>query len=360
MPSVRIVIGGDTYFGEFYQSRREKAGKINYLCSRGYSYSFRGVAPLLERADCVIVNLECALTKQAHSELEGRKGWILAGDPIETVAALREANVSAAMLGNNHAKDYGSATLLKTIEHLEAGGIFAFGAGANCREAQTPFVRAFEFPASAFKLAIISGFYFNEFHERLGFYARADRCGVNELDVDHIRNQIAGLKRGGYFVIVSPHWGQNYFLRNYRQTSLAKGLVAAGADLIVGHGPHLLNEFFQNGVWVVYSLGNLVFNSEGEYAARQVFPYSLILELVVKQEGLGYGLAMNLYPIVSCNQMTEFQPRFVDEREFEQIAMALRALRYDPDVFDKSVQQQQIDGRLCFSVPVGVAPLSGQ
>jgi len=353
MPSVRIVIGGDTYFGEFYQSKREKAGKLNCLRDKGYSYSFRGILPLLERADCVIINLECALTKQTHSELEGKKRWILAGDPTETVAALREANVSAAMLGNNHAKDYGSTALLETIEHLKIGGIAPFGAGVDHNEAQKPLALEFETGEWVFKLAIISAFHFDEFHEGLGFYAKTDRCGVNKLDDDGILDQISDLKRGGYFVIVSPHWGQNYFLRNYKQTWLAKGLMRAGADLIAGHGPHFLNEFHRHdGVWVLYSLGNLVFNSEGEYAARRVFPYSLILELVVEPQDFGHWITMNLYPIVSCNQMTEFQPRFVDEREFEQITAALRALQYDPAIFDRSVQRRQMDGSFCFSVPL--------
>lgn len=350
MGSARIVIGGDTYFGEFYQSRRDQAGKTNYLQSRGYGYCLESILPLLRPADCVAVNLECALTEQSRSKLEGKKSWILAGDPDRTIAALKEANVSVAMLGNNHAKDYGEPALLETIEHLKAGAITPIGAGFNHSEAQKPFTCSLHIGEGEFKLAIISALHFNEFHEGLDFYAERNRCGVNRIDTRAIGEQISKLKRDGYFVIISPHWGQNYFLRNYGQTTLAKGLIEGGADLIVGHGPHMLNEFLhQEGVWVIYSLGNLVFNSEGEYAARQVLPYSLIMELVVEQDIIDYGIMMNLYPIVSCNKMTEFQPRFVSERQFDQVTAALRALQYDPCNFDKRVARRTVDGRFCFS-----------
>ena len=357
MSTVRIVVGGDTYFGELYQSRRERAGKTNYLRSRGYIYCFERLLPLLERADCVVVNLECALTEQRRSELEGAKSWILAGDPTRTIAGLRGAKVSVAMLGNNHAKDYGSSALLETIEHLEAGGITPIGAGVNLAEAQKPFTCEFDLGNGMFKLAVISAYRVSEFYEHLGFYAETDQSGVNALDTRKIKEQISDLKRNGYFVVVSPHWGENYFLRNSSQTTLATRLISGGADLIAGHGPHMLNEFYQQeAVWVIYSLGNLVFNSEGEYAARQVLPYSLTMELVVEPQGQGYKMTMNLYPIVSCNQMTEFQPRFVSECQFEQVAAALRSLHYEPRVFDASVQRQEIEGRFCFSMRVAAAP----
>jgi poly-gamma-glutamate capsule biosynthesis protein CapA/YwtB (metallophosphatase superfamily) len=356
MSTVRIIIGGDTYFGEFYQSRREQAGKTNYLRSRGYTYFLEQLLPFLKSADCVVVNLECALTKQRRSELEGKKSWILAGDPTRTIAALREANVSAAMLGNNHAKDYGSSALLETIEHLEVGGVTPIGAGMNCAEAQKPLTYQCDLGNGTFKLAIISAYRVNQLHQDLGFYAKMDRSGVNGLDTRALGEQISELKRSGYFVVISPHWGQNYFLRNYSQATLATRLILGGADLIAGHGPHMLNEFCQEqGVWVVYSLGNLVFNSEGEYAARQVLPYSLIMELVAESHGQGYEMTMNLYPTVSCNQMTEFQPRFVRESEFDQVTAALRGLHYDPRVFDESVQRRRLGDRFCFSMRVAKA-----
>ena len=356
---VRVVIGGDTYFGEYYQTKRERAGKPNYLKSRGYDYCLERIRPLLATGDCVVVNLESALTEQTRSKLEGKKGWILAGDPAKTIAALKRTNVTVAMLGNNHAMDYGKSALLETIEHLKASGITPIGAGRNRSVARRPFKQTVNVGGRQFKLAIVSAFHFNEFHKNLKFYAGKNRPGVNQLDIPSLEKQVARLKKDGYFVIVSPHWGQNFFMRNHSQATLANGLIQAGADLVVGHGPHMLNELLQQrGVWVVYSVGNLVFNSEGEYAARQVLPYSLIVELVVEPDGSGDRLTLNLYPIVSCNQLTAFQPRFVNEAQFEQIAAALRALQYNPSYFDRSIDLQLVDGRYCFSVRL--LPSTGQ
>jgi hypothetical protein len=103
-------------------------------------------------------------------------------------------------------------------------------------------------------------------------------------------------------------------------------------------------------VWVVYSLGNLIFNSEGEYVARQLPPYSLVAELEFARKGAGVVGSMNLYPIVSCNQMTQFQPTFVDDDQFQHVVALLSGTKYDRKEFEDSIVLRQIDGRHCISM----------
>jgi hypothetical protein len=202
-----------------------------------------------------------------------------------------------------------------------------------------------------FRLAIVSGYEFNENHERLGYYAGDSRLGVNNINIDRLRRQIHELREGGYYVIVSPHWGRNYCFRNYAQCRLARRILDAGADLILGHGPHMMNEIgWMGNAWIVYSLGNLIFNSEGEYEQRGVQPFSLIAELELAREGPGLTCNMNLYPIVSCNQMTQFQPSFVDDSQFERVWSILQSMHYDPEEFRSRVRRQTLDGRLCMTV----------
>jgi UDP-N-acetylmuramyl pentapeptide synthase len=350
--AVRVVIGGDTYFGEFYQEKRERNAELNYLTAFGYDYSAEKIAPLFRRADYAVVNLECALTSKQASGLDGRKDYILRGSPDPSIAALRNLNVGAVLLGNNHSMDFQEEGLLETLETIRTAGLACTGAGANRSEAQRAIVKELDVGGLPLKLAIISGYEFNSFHDALGFYAGSRSAGVNNINIDRLREQIAELRSDGCFVVVSPHWGLNYCFRNHAQGQMARRIVNAGADLILGHGPHMLNELACiDGVWTAYSIGNLIFNSEGEYARHGVQPFSLVAELEFSRQGQGLKAMLNLYPIVSCNQMTQFQPAFVDEDQFHQVVTMLNAMRYSPEE-RTGLMLREIDGRHCISLPI--------
>lgn len=352
-PAKRIVIAGDTYFGEAYQEKRAKNADINYLEVFGYGYSGKNVAPLLQRADFAIVNLECALTGLKSSKLDGRKDYILHGRPRETIDALKNLNVGGVLLGNNHCMDYLAEGLQETLDCVKAASISFSGAGKNREEAQQPILKQFDIDGIPFKLAVLSGYEYNASHEELGFFAGAAKPGVNNINIDRLRQQITSLRAEGYFVVVSPHWGLNYCFRTHAQSRLAQRFVDIGADMILGHGPHMMNELSKvDGVWVIYSLGNLIFNSEGEYERRGLQPYSLIAELELSRQGQAIQGKLNLYPIVSCNQMTQFQPTFTDSNQFEQVVGMLKAMHYDSTEFMNSVELREVDGRCCMTLKV--------
>jgi|GEM_PF-3569421 len=352
-PCKRIVIGGDTYFGEAYQEKRAKNADINYLAVFGYDYSGKNLAPLLQRADFAIVNLECALTGLKTSKLEGRKDYILRGQPQETIGALKTLNVGGVLLGNNHSMDYHADGLSETLRHMKAAKISLSGAGESRAEAQQPILKEFDVDGIPFKLAVLSGYEHNTSHEELGFFAGATKTGVNNINIDRLRQQISSLKSDGYFVVVSPHWGLNYCFRTHDQSRLARRFVDIGADMILGHGPHMMNELAKvDGVWVIYSLGNLIFNSEGEYERRGIQPYSLIAELELARQGKAIRGNLNLYPIVSCNQMTQFQPTFTDSNQFEQVVGMLKAMHYDSAEFMNGIELREVDGRRSMTMKV--------
>ena len=349
----RIIIGGDTYFGEIYQEKRAKIAEINYLSTFGYDYSGALLAPLLLRADFTVVNLECALTHLPTSKLEGRKDYILRGEPDSTIAALKNLNVGGVLLGNNHSMDYLADGLQETLGHLGQAGIATSGAGNSRWNAQLPILKEFDIDGIPFKLAIVSGYEYSSSHEDLGYYAGDKKIGVNNINTDRLRKQVGDLRAQGYFVIVSPHWGLNYCFRTYDQSRLGQRTVDLGADLVLGHGPHMMNEFSNvDGVWVIYSLGNLIFNSEGEYERRGLQPFSLVAELELTRQEKAIQCNLNLYPIVSCNQMTQFQPTFTDGNQFEQVVGMLKSMHYDSTEFMKSVELRELDGRRCMTMKV--------
>jgi hypothetical protein len=105
------------------------------------------------------------------------------------------------------------------------------------------------------------------------------------------------------------------------QRKYAEQFAAAGADLVIGHGAHMMQEIEQvSGRWVVYGIGNGVFNSNGEYDRRGLAPFSLFAQIVVSSS----RTEVRLYPLYCDNLKTDWQPRFVTEVEFEQVVGILR------------------------------------
>lgn len=350
-PAARIVICGDTYFGESYQAEREKKGDLNYLRAFGYEYSLEALGELTKRADCAVVNLECALTEETTSVYEGRRSVLHKGDPKRSIAALKAINIQAAMLGNDHSKDYGSGGLRDTITNLDRAGIVAFGAGEDKATSQRALLREFDVGGTRFRVAIISAYEYTDYDEGHDYYSGASSAGVNNINFDRITAQIAALKTSGHYVILAPHWGVDYGLRTYTQKNLARRLVHAGADLILGHGPHVVNQIEKiDGVWTAFSLGNFILNSNGEYEDQALLPFSLIAEVELHERGAGVAGLLNLYPFVSCNQMTQFRPTFADDQQFDRFVQALRSLYYDPELFAHELKSRKVDGRHCLTV----------
>jgi poly-gamma-glutamate capsule biosynthesis protein CapA/YwtB (metallophosphatase superfamily) len=321
-----ICLVGDTYFGEFYQELRQTRGQRNYLAAKGYDHGLKRLAPFLQSADFTIVNLEATLTGQAASPFSGTKDWILRGDPAKTMAALRTVTAGAAALGNNHTVDYGHAALDETLAAVRAAGLIPFGAGRNAADAAAPLEINLSLAGGARRLGIFSAYQYTlEFERDLQGYARGLEPGIACIDDAFfaVVSRWKELNPGG-FAIVFPHWGKNYMWRSRDQKALAQRMAGAGADLIVGHGAHMMQEIARRrGRWVVYSLGNGYFGSEGEYARRKIPPYSFLARLNASDRGGAIALVLRLYPIVSDNQKTRFQPRFVTAGEFQDVTTFL-------------------------------------
>jgi poly-gamma-glutamate capsule biosynthesis protein CapA/YwtB (metallophosphatase superfamily) len=321
-----VCLIGDTYFGEFYQELRKTRGSRSYLATKGYDYALERFASFLQSADFVVANLEATLTNQESSPFIGTKEWILKGDPNKTLAALKSVNVGAAALGNNHTVDYGAAALDETLASVQSAGMLCFGAGRNATEAGAPLEINLTLAGGTQRLALFSAYqYAREFETDLKGYAGASQGGVACID-DAYYASINSWKADhpGGLAIAFPHWGKNYMWRSSEQRRIAGRMIDAGVDLIIGHGAHMLQEIERRrDRWIVYSLGNGYFGSEGEYARRNVPPYSLLARLNCSDRGGKLALSLRLYPIVSDNQKTRFQPRFATIREFRDVNTVL-------------------------------------
>ena len=324
--SYHLLFLGDTSFGESYHNQR-------FLASRGYGSFLAKLTPLLNRADYVIANLETPITNLPTSPLAGKKLYIHWGDVHKTPQALKSHNIRAVSLANNHTLDYGIEGFRQTLKALERVGIEWFGGGLSESQAAEPLRHEFTLGSNRFQLVVAAGFEYQEHYEKAyNFYARKDDGGVNDWTTKKAMDQLRTIRQANpdAFVVAFPHWGQNYRLKTETQRQLAHALIDAGANLVIGHGAHILQEIENyRSRWILYSLGNFVFNSPGRYQKENADPFSLAARLDVSEtEGI-LALRLRLYPVLSDNHVTNYQPRLVTQAELTQVKRNL--LQHSPD-----------------------------
>ena len=228
--SITISAAGDCTLGtdeNFDQSRSLNA----YYDENGPAYFLQSVKPVFEADDLTIVNMEGTLT-ESTSRMD--KTFAFKG-PADYTKILTEGSVEAANLANNHSRDYGEQSYTDTIAALDAAGIVNFG-----------YDRTAVMDVNGVKVGLV------------GTYELAEGMGCEEEMIANIK---AVEDQGAQIVIVSFHWGierENY--PDETQVSLAHSAIGHGADLVLGHHPHVLQGIeVYNGKNIVYSLGNFCF-----------------------------------------------------------------------------------------------------
>jgi poly-gamma-glutamate synthesis protein (capsule biosynthesis protein) len=218
----------------------------------GYDYPFASMTNELKSADITIGNLEAPITRHGK-EFTGKKFRFRANPAA--AKALRRAGFSVLTLANNHMMDYGAGGLEETLRHLDNAGILHAGAGENLDSARKPAVMLVgekRIAFLAYSKTLPSQFYAG--HGRAG-----TAPGVESLYIE----DISKAKSVADYVVVSFHWGTEKAStpRSY-QVATARRAIDAGADVVIGHHPHVLQgvERYKNGV-IFYSIGNFAFGS---------------------------------------------------------------------------------------------------
>ena len=214
---------------------------------------FTKVEPSLSSADVAIVNLEMAITERGEPY---DKEFVFRA-PGSAALTLAGAGIDVVSLANNHILDFGSEGLEDTISVLDEVGILRPGAGANNAEAYAPRVLVLDNEirvAFVSASAIIPG----------GFSAGAERPGIADAKwaIPRVLAAVRAAASGNDVVVVSIHWGvERATCPSQDQRGLAQQLIEAGANLILGHHPHVLQpiETFDRTV-IAYSLGNFAWH----------------------------------------------------------------------------------------------------
>lgn len=245
---VWIHFGGDTIFSGNVAKVLEK---------QGYDYPYQYVKDLFRADDLTVLNLETPVTDGGTAA--ENKTFVFKSPP-QALDAMAKAGVEAVNLANNHTLDQGVEGLLDTIEHLKKSQIQYVGAGSNQEEAYAPVY----FERKGMKIALLG---FSRVIPHSDWAAGKNKAGVAAAyDSTLAEKAIREARKKADLVLVVAHWGKERVTKlEQHQTTLAHTFIDAGADLVIGGHPHVMQGIEQyKGKWVVYSTGNFIFTKSND------------------------------------------------------------------------------------------------
>ena len=251
--SLTISAAGDCTLGtdEYFYYPTSLPAK--YEEEQDPGYFFQKVEPIFSQDDLTIVNMEGTLTQETSRK--ENEIYAFKGDE-EYAQILTEGSVEAANLANNHSYDYGEKSYTDTIQALEDVGISTFG-----------YDRTAIVDVKGVKVGLL-GTYELDVHE--------------DCEEDMIENIQSLQEQGAQIIIASFHWGiERANIPNEIQVDLAHSAIDHGADLVLGHHPHVLQGIeTYKGKNIVYSLANFCFggNSSPSDMDSMIFQQTFTLE----------------------------------------------------------------------------------
>jgi poly-gamma-glutamate synthesis protein (capsule biosynthesis protein) len=272
LPQVTLEAVGDIMLGRTIGEQ---------VLAKGPKIVFAGVQSVLDSADVLVGNLECAITNSNQPE---HKSFTMKAPP-ETAQALSLGGFDVLSLANNHAMDYGYAGLSDTQSSLRQYGILTVGAGLDATAAHAPVI----IRRNGLRLAFLA--YADVLPEKSGFdahtwIATATSPGIAWANPDQIKADVTAAKLQADLVIVLLHSGIEItnVINNIdaNQRLEAHTAIDAGATLVIGSHPHVLQQIEPyHGGLIAYSLGNFVFD---QYAG--IANATIILRVVLGRAGV--------------------------------------------------------------------------
>ena len=259
MPTFTLAFVGDVMLGR----------GVAQALDGDWEAAFSEVEPWLAGADLAFANLESPLTAvpfSPPSPVWGRTedGRYDLRAPRDAVAALQAAGFDVVSVANNHALDGGRAGMAQTLVALEAAGLtglVGWETGRSVDWSSSPVFQSAHVPVCCF----------------LAFDDSAA-----SLDLDAAARVVADAAGRAGVVVVSIHWGGEYQAApSPRQRAIAARLAGAGADVVAGHGPHVLQPVEWVGeTLVAYSLGNFLFDQPYPVDCR----WGTILHITLRED----------------------------------------------------------------------------
>jgi len=239
-----IAAGGDVMMSRHVGTKIRESGDD--------AMPFRKIADIFSQADIAFVNLESPFYDQGDYVTEG---MVFKTEP-EYIAGLNLAGIDMVSLANNHMRNRGQSGLIYTMDYLEKNNIKYSGAGRNFNEAH----QAGEVEIDGLRIAFLS-YTYSDGNDFTSSVSREDP-DVAFMDVEQMITDVNLARENNDIIIVSMHAGVEYkHYPNQQQEEFAHAAIESGAELVLGHHPHVVQSVEQYGDgFIVYSLGNLVFD----------------------------------------------------------------------------------------------------
>jgi len=279
--TVTLAAVGDVFFARGVDARIQEFGT---------EYPFAFLGDEISKYDISFCNLECALSDRGEARV---KRFLFRADR-SSASILSDSGFDVICLANNHSLDYGPEALLDTVDAITDAGLVEVGtqiSGQN--DSGAVFI-----VKNALKIGILAFSDFDNFEEETppGFPY------VMRANHETIPDQVSGTKQNCDVLIVSMHWGIDFVdFPTERQEYLAWLCAANGADLILGHHPHVLQDVKYTGdVPVVYSMGGFLWDATSRGSDKSAI---YIFELSKDHAEL-----IDLVPIkiVNCRPVPDF------------------------------------------------------
>ena len=241
---------------------------VGKLIERGRD-PFADFAPLLAQADIRLGNLECVVATIGSA---GDKYYTFRAHPrtLDTVCR----HFDAVSVANNHSGDFGRAAFSQMLGLMHSKGLGYFGGGLDQREAHSPYI----VERKGLRIAILG---YNEFMPR-SFEAGTHSPGTAWSEDEQVVADIARARNlhGAHIVIPVMHWGwENEIVANPRQRLLARKMIDAGADAVIGGHPHVTQDIdFYRGRPIIYSVGNFVMKETDNDKQREGWLLRLFID----------------------------------------------------------------------------------
>lgn len=327
---IKMIIGGD-----FFVTPQFTSTKI---------FS-EDLISLFSQSDLNIINLESPVIDKDNTEKIVKTGPHLFTDNT-VFKLLKQININAVTLANNHILDYGPKGIYSTLAGCQQNNITTTGAGANLAAASEPTI----VEKKGLRIALIN------FCEHEFSVATAKSAGTNPLDLIDNLEKIKNARKLADFVLVIIHGGhEHYNLPSPRMIKQYRFFAENGADAVIGHHTHCISGFeIHHQIPIFYGLGNMLFT---KHSSEIGWYNGLLVQFSAEK---GSALKWDLIPIEQSNENFQLSlskadnksKTFADIEYYSEIIGDLEKLNNHWISFARRIAPQYLN---VFS-PIGIIP----